>query len=299
MKRGDRIAVVATGFAARREALEQGIAALRRRGFDPVVGKSAFAIDGYLAGADALRAADLDTAIADDTIAAIWFARGGYGTARLLDRIDLARLVRHPKPLLGYSDLSALFAALLGRARTVCFHAPVVAELGDAKAYHAPSLNAMLAGRTIQRRISARATLTQGRARGRLLGGNLTVLCHLLGTRYMPSLKGAVLFLEETGEEAYRVDRLLQHLRSSGVLKGVAAVLLGMFHTPPTKRSFPPDRPLGAVLKDHLAPLGVPVASGIPAGHGPGKWTLPLGGTATIDTAAGLVTFDPRPAPPA
>jgi muramoyltetrapeptide carboxypeptidase len=105
-----------------------------------------------------------------------------------------------------------------------------------------------------------------------------------------------VLFLEETGEEAYRIDRLLQHLRSSGALSGVRAVLVGRFHAPPTARAFPGDRDVDGVLRDHLLPLEVPVVRGIPAGHGPGKWTLPLGGTAILDTKAGLVTFDPRPA---
>jgi muramoyltetrapeptide carboxypeptidase len=226
----------------------------------------------------------------------VWFARGGYGTARLLDRFDLDGLVRKPKLLLGYSDLTALFAALLARARTVCLHAPGVAELGDPRAFQAPSLTACLAGRGTRRRIAARDVLRHGRASGRLMGGNLTVLCHLLGTTHFPNLSGAVLFLEETGEEAYRVDRLLQHLRMSGELARVRAVLLGHFHVPPTARAFPGDREIDAVLRDHLLPLKVPVVRGVPSGHGPGKWTLPLGGTATVDTSGGAVTFEPRPA---
>jgi muramoyltetrapeptide carboxypeptidase len=227
----------------------------------------------------------------------VWFARGGYGTARILDRFDLDRLVKRPKLLLGYSDLTALFSALLAKAKTVCLHAPGVSELGDARAFHAPSLAASLAGRPTRRRVVARDVVRHGRARGRLMGGNLTVLCHLLGTPYFPELRGAVLFLEETGEEAYRIDRLLQHLGMSGALARVRAVILGHFHVPPTARAFPGDRELDSVLRDHLLPLNVPVVSGVPSGHGPGKWTLPLGGTAAIDTKAGFMTFDPRPAP--
>jgi muramoyltetrapeptide carboxypeptidase len=128
------------------------------------------------------------------------------------------------------------------------------------------------------------------------MGGNLTVLCHLLGTRHMPDLRGSILFLEEAGEEAYRIDRLLQHLRMSGALRGISGILLGQFHVPPTQRSFPGDRDLVSVLRDHLVPLGVPVVRGIPSGHGPGKWTLPLGGTAALDTGALRASFDPRPA---
>ena len=296
LRRGDRVGVVATGFAARPEALDAGIEALKRRGLIPVPGPHLRDVDGYLAGADAARAADLDAAIADPDLAAVWFSRGGYGTARLLDRFDLDRLARRPKLLLGYSDLTGLFATLLRRASTVCLHAPGVAELGQLRDFHAPSLNAALAGRATRRRVVSRDVMRAGAARGRLMGGNLTVLCHLLGTRHMPSLRGAIVFLEETGEEAYRVDRVLQHLRSSGALGGARAVLLGRFHVPATARTFPLDRDVDAVLRDHLLPLGVPIVRGIPAGHGPGKWTLPLGGTASLDTEAGFVTFDPRPA---
>jgi muramoyltetrapeptide carboxypeptidase len=295
--RGDRVGVVATGFAARPDALDAGIAALKRRGLIPVLGRHLRDVDGYLAGDDAARASDLDAAVADPDLAAVWFSRGGYGTARILDRFDLDRLVRRPKLLLGYSDLTALFAALLRRVATVCLHAPGVAELGLRQEFHAPSLNAALAGRGTRRRVASRDVIRAGAARGRLMGGNLTVLSHLLGTRHMPDLRGAIVFLEETGEEAYRIDRLLQHLRSSGALSGARAILLGTFHVPPTARSFPGDRDVAAVLHDHLLPLDVPVVRGIPAGHGPGKWTLPLGGTASLDTRTGVVAFDPRPAP--
>jgi len=297
LKRGDRVGVVATGFAARPEALDAGALWLRRRGLVPIPGKHVADVDGYFAGSDAVRAVDLNDAIADPSLAAIWFARGGYGTARLLDRVDFDRLKRRPKLLLGYSDLTALFAALLSRAPAVCLHAPGVAELGRPAAFHPRSLASALAGTTQTRRVAARDVLSPGQASGRLMGGNLTVLVHLLGTKHMPELAGSVLFLEETGEEAYRVDRLLQHLRMSGALAGVRAVLLGQFHVPETARRFPGDRNVDAVFRDHLLPLGIPVVSGIPCGHGDGKWTLPLGGVASVDTGKGTLAFDPRPAP--
>jgi muramoyltetrapeptide carboxypeptidase len=154
----------------------------------------------------------------------------------------------------------------------------------------------MLAGREVRRRVAARDVLRAGSARGRLMGGNLTVLVHLLGTPHMPSLSGAILFIEEAGEEAYRIDRLLNHLRMSGAMEGVRAVLVGQMLVPKTRREYPGDRELTAVLRDHLLPLGVPVVVGIPVGHGPVKWTIPIGGTASLDTGSGLVAFDPRPA---
>lgn len=295
LRRGDAVDVIAPGFAVRHDALDAGLSALRRRGYVPREGASVRAAAGYLAGDDAARAADLDAAIGSDA-RGIWFARGGYGTARLLDRVDLARLARRPKLLLGYSDVTALSGALLARARAVCLHAPFVAELGNPGAFHAPSLAAMLAGRRVGRAVAARDVMRPGRARGRLMGGNLTVLVHLLGTRHMPELGGAILFLEEAGEEAYRIDRLLGHLRMSGALRRVRAVVVGQMLVPATKREFPGDRDGAEVLRDHLLPLGVPVVTGFPAGHGRDKWTIPIGGTATVDTTLGRIEFDPRPA---
>jgi muramoyltetrapeptide carboxypeptidase len=292
------VGVVAPGFAVGHDALDAGLAALRRRGYRPVEGPHLREAAGYFAGDDDARAADIDGALRARDLRAVWFARGGYGTARLLDRLDLRELARRPKLLLGYSDLTALAAALLARSRALCLHAPFVAELGWPEAFHAPSLAAMLAGRPVRRRVAAREVLRAGRARGRLMGGNLTVLVHLLGTAHMPSLRGAVLFLEEAGEEAYRVDRLLNHLRMAGALRHVRAVCVGRMLVPATRREFPGDRDVDDVLRDHLLPLGVPVVCGLPAGHGPGKWTIPIGGMASIDTARGVIAFDPRPAPP-
>jgi muramoyltetrapeptide carboxypeptidase len=297
LRRGDRVGVVAPGFAVRHDALDAGLAALRRRGYRPVEGGHLRESHGYLAGDDRARASDLDEAMGERELRAIWFARGGYGTARLLEHVDLGRLVRRPKLLLGYSDVTALSAALLARTRGLCLHAPFVAELGKPEAFHAPSLAAMLAGRAVRRRVAARDVLRGGAARGRLMGGNLTVLVHLLGTPHMPSLRDAILFIEEAGEEAYRVDRLLNHLAMSGALRHVRAVVVGQMLVPATRREFPGDRSLDDVLRDHLLPLGVPVVTGVPAGHGEGKWTIPIGGTASLDTARGVVAFDPRPAP--
>ena len=296
LRRGDRVGVVAPGFAVRPEALDSGLIALARRGFVAVPGSHLRDVDGYFAGDDAARAADLDAAIAGAEARAIWFARGGYGTARLLDRIDLGRLVRRPKLLLGYSDVTALAGALLARTSAVCLHAPFVAELGKPETFHAPSLAAALAGRVVRRKVRRADVMRAGRASGRLMGGNLTVLVHLLGTPHMPSLRGAVLFVEEAGEEAYRIDRLLTHLRMARAFDGVRAVLVGQILAPAAKREFPGDRDVASVLRDALLPLGVPVVTGIPVGHGKGKWTIPIGGSASIDTANGVVAFDPRPA---
>jgi muramoyltetrapeptide carboxypeptidase len=288
------VGVVAPGFAVPPQALARGTAALTAMGFSVVLGRSVLSRDGYLAGGDAERAEDLDSMLADPAVRGIWFARGGYGTARLLDLLDWKAAARDPKVLVGYSDLTALFAVTVRRTRASCLYGPVVAELGDPASYHAPSLKKMLAGGKVELRFPRRGVLREGRAKGRLLGGNLTVLAHLLGTPHAPDLRGAVLFLEDAGESAYRLDRLLQHLRMSGALRGIAAAVFGSFEPEPKRRKFPPDRPLLELVREVFLPLGVPVVVGIPAGHLPGKWTLPIGGSAVLDTKAGRLTLSAK-----
>lgn len=291
--RGDTVGVVAPGFAVRPAPLHAGVRRLRRMGFRVVLGEHVLSRHGYFAGPDEARAEDLRAMIADADVRAVWFARGGYGTARILDRVPWRLLKRRPKLFVGYSDLTALFCAAVQRGGPVCLHGPVVTELGKPGAYHPSSLRQLLNGESAVLRVRERQVLVEGKARGRLLGGNLTVLAHLLGTRYAPDTRGCVLFLEEVGEEAYRIDRALTHLKMSGVFRDLAGVVVGRFSVPRTQRAFPPDRSLNFLLREFLAPLGVPVVTGIPAGHVPAKWTLPLGGTAELDTAAGEVRFRP------
>jgi muramoyltetrapeptide carboxypeptidase len=296
LQAGDRIGVVSPGFAVRPAALRAGVAALTALGFEVAVAPHASGRSGYFAASDRDRAADFDRFAADRAVRAIWCARGGYGSLRILDRIDWKRLARDPKPLLGYSDATALFAMALRSPRQLCFHAPLVAELGDASAWDRRSLEALLAGTTVTLGVPRNGALVEGRAEGRLAGGNLTTLVHLLGTPAAPDLDGTVLFLEDVGEESYRVDRLLAHLSLAGVLDRVAAVLVGSMAAPPTRRKFPPDRPVRRVLEEHLGRLRVPVVLGLRAGHVAGKRTLPLGGLARIDTRAGSIELVPVPA---
>jgi len=289
---GDRVGVVATGFAVRAKPLRDGIRALETMGFEVERGRHLLAREGYLAGDDEARAGDLRRVLTDPTIAAVWFARGGYGTARLLDRVPWRSLKRSPKLLIGYSDLTALLNPAVERAGCRCLHGPVVVELGEKRSYHARSLRDLLSGKPIELPIVRKQVLAAGRARGRLLGGNLTVLTHLMGTRFAPDLRGAVLFIEEVGEQAYRVDRSLTQLESAGALRGLAAVLVGRSSVP-RRRSFPPDRTFTELLRERFEPLGIPVVTDLPCGHVDRKWSLPLGGSAVVDTAARKLRFIP------
>jgi muramoyltetrapeptide carboxypeptidase len=153
-------------------------------------------------------------------------------------------------------------------------------------------LKATLAGRPLELKLRAGQVLFPGRAAGRLVGGNLAVIAHLAGTPFAPDLRGAILFIEEVGEETYRVDRMLIQLRSAGMLRGIRGVVAGCFAVP-ARRRFPPDRSLDAVFREAFGPLGVPVVTDVPAGHLRAKRTLPLGAAVDLDTDARRVRLVP------
>jgi muramoyltetrapeptide carboxypeptidase len=292
LRKGDTVGVVAPGFAVKPHLLKAGTARLREMGFRTLLGENLLARYGYLAGEDDRRAADLRAMLGNPEVRAIWFARGGYGSSRLLESLPWRSMKRRPKLLIGYSDLTALFAAAIEKAGWPCLYGPVVTDLATPESYHAPSLRRLLAGGSVEIKLGSRQIMVQGRARGHLMGGNLSMLTHACGTRFFPELRGAMLFLEEVGEETYRVDRMLLQLKLAGALRGLAGVLLGEI-TAPERRRFPPDRPLQEVLREYLTPLGVPVITGLRAGHVRGKMTLPLGGRAEIDTPARRIRFVP------
>ena len=228
----------------------------------------------HLAASDAQRLADLHGAFADPEVDAVMCVRGGYGCARLLEHIDVALLRRHPKLLIGFSDITALHGLRDGLG-LAGLHAPMPASnlLGPEAAEDAHALFERLRRGFVAGELLAPAMaphpLNQGsQASGRLIGGNLAVFTALVGTPWLPRAEGAILFLEDVGEEPYRVDRLLTQLRQAGVLHAAAGFLLGSFNGA--------DYP-EAVLADHLAPLGKPILAGWPSGHCQPNEALPLG----------------------
>jgi muramoyltetrapeptide carboxypeptidase len=303
LRPGDTVALVAPASAnflrAEIDAAELLVAAL---GLRPRRGASLERRYGYLAGTDAERAADVNRAFADPEVKGVLAIRGGWGCARLLPRLDYDLIRRHPKPLVGYSDVTALLLAIHVRTGLVTFHGPIGLSawtpftlerarqvLFDALA---PTFANVLVddGRLVPENYRTR-TLTPGVARGRLLGGNLTVLSHLVGTPYLPDWDGAILFLEDVNEDIYRVDRMLTHLALAGILRRVSGVVFGVC------RDCEPGNPglaygsltLEEVFDDHLAALGVPVYTGAMFGHLDDQFTLPVGLEAEIDAGAGTI----------
>jgi muramoyltetrapeptide carboxypeptidase len=299
LNRGSRVALVApAGPLLERDDLTRAEMLCRALGYEPSLGRNTAARHGYFAGTDDQRLADLNDALRDPAIAAVWCIRGGYGTTRILDRMDFDALAAHPKPLIGYSDITAILNAVTRRTGMVTFHAPMARAAMPAFArwhFERVLASAEPAGRlgrlpeppgVLLPHENRIARLHGGVAEGPLAGGNLTLLQCLVGTSHFPDLDGAILFLEDVGEDLYRVDRMLAHLRMAGALERLAGVAVGRFTE--LKRAMT-DGALGfdEVLATYLLPLGIPVAYGFPIGHIDDQWTLPLGVRARLDADAG------------
>lgn len=299
LRRGAKVALVAPASPVFEPAsLDRAVRRIESLGFVPVLGRAARSLHGYLAGTDAERAEDLLRAFADDDLEAIWCLRGGYGCARLLPLLDFELIARHPKPLIGFSDVTALHAALWTRCRHVGFHAPMASNEWapyEVEAFERVVMTPRPAGRLGAPpapppgpgRLGSGPyprTLVGGRAEGPLIGGNLSVFARLLGTPWMPEPDGAILVLEDVSEPTYRLDGMLMQLRGAGWLQRLAGVALGDFGDREGGQRH--QLPFGVVLEELLGDLGIPVAEGFAVGHIPVQTTLPLGTRVRLDADA-------------
>ncbi|MEU4715061.1 LD-carboxypeptidase [Micromonospora purpureochromogenes] len=295
LRPGDTVMLVSPSGPTRPERVARGVELLTGWGLRPVLAPNAYARRGYLAGDDALRAADLNAAFADPEVRGVICTRGGYGAQRVVDLLDMAAVRRDPKVVAGFSDITALQFALWRGARLAGVHGPGAAWLDERTPLRsAESLHAAL---MTTEPVTVAATPDEetfdvrvpGRAVGPLLGGNLCLITASIGTPDMPDLTGAVLLIEEVQEPPYKVDRMLTHLRRAGVLDGVAGVAVGQF----TECADGWDTTVTDVLTECLGDLGVPVLGGLPVGHGVGQLTVPVGTRATLDADAGTLTVSP------
>jgi muramoyltetrapeptide carboxypeptidase len=286
LRPGDRVRVIAPSGPFDRTLVLRGLGWLRER-YDVKFDASLFERDGYLAGPDARRLSELNVALRDPDARAIVATRGGYGLTRIAHAVDTEALRKHPKWLVGFSDVTALHVEAQ-RAGVASLHAHNVAGLGRGDAHARASWLDALERPDAPRRYSGLTVMRTGHAEGRIVGGNLTVLftCAAIGRLRLPA--GAVLLLEDVGEAPYRVDRMLTALFVSGALDAVAAVLVGSFtDAPPGQYGVP----LEHVLRERLGALAVPVLSGLPVGHGARNEPVHLGLRVRVDGSSGSVDF--------
>ncbi len=287
------------GFVADDFDLQLTMEAITAMGLVPVPGPHWRYRFGYLAGTDRDRAADLNAAFADKSIRAILAVRGGWGSARILPLLDWNTIRANPKLLVGFSDITALHLAIQARAGFPTIHGPNAGSSWSRYSYAAfrdlvfdgkLPLYRNLPGdedRLVQRRGRTR-TIRPGKAQGKLLGGNLTVLAHLVGTPWLPNFDGTILFIEDVDEAEYRIDRMLTQLGQAGILRRLAGVVFGQC-TDCTARGGGSGFTLGDVLRQHFGPLGVPAYSGAMFGHVDDQFSLPVGCRAEIDAEAGTI----------
>lgn len=257
---------------------------MRARGYSLKVFPGVYECDGYLAGSDDARLGDLHGAFADSNVDAIICLRGGYGTPRLLDRIDFELLRRNAKPFVGYSDITALHLAISRYAGFVTFHGPLLNAdlLGSKQKPTESSFFNMLGGQVRAGSVLTHplayplTTIEPGIARGRLLGGNLSMIAATMGTPYEIDAEGVILFIEDINEPLYRIDRLLTHLRLAGTLGKLRGAIIGDIAGVDTVA-------LECLLAQTFAPLHIPVLSGWRSGHCDPNLTLPMGALVRLD----------------
>lgn len=301
LREGDVLGLVApAGYIADAAGLERITAVIRSMGLVPKFAPNVMHRNGYLAGSDRERAASLNAMFADPEVRAIMAVHGGWGCQRILPYLDFPLIDAHPKLLIGSSDITALHLALAARTHCPSIHGPNAAHSwgeGPRAAFRAlvfdgaaPTIRNPLAGSDplIPDAWPIR-TFRAGRARGRLLGGNLSVLTAMVGTPYLPSFAGAILFLEDTNEAEYRIDRMLTQLAQSGILRQVAGVVFGQCtncrNPAPGYAGFTIDQ----VLEQHLARLGIPAFQGARIGHIAAQISLPVGAAVEIDAGLGTI----------
>ena len=271
---------------------------VRGMGLVPKLGRHVSDSYGYLSGADRDRATDINAMFADDTVRAIFAIRGGWGSARLLPLLDWDLIRAKPKLLIGSSDVTALHLAFAARAGFPSIHAPNVSyRWGDiswnslwrlAFTGETPILGEAEGNDGGSDRPGT-TTIRSGKASGRLLGGNLTVLSTLMGTPWLPDFAGAILFLEDVGEAEYRIDRMMNQLALAGLLEKLAGVVFGQCARCSSDVPDYAGFTIPEILNQYLSPLGVPAFSGANIGHVSNQLSIPVGANVEMDADAGTI----------
>ncbi|TND10283.1 MAG: muramoyltetrapeptide carboxypeptidase [Bacteroidetes bacterium] len=291
LDKGDLVALTApAGAIFNEESISKVTVALEAAGFRVQQGKTLQARYGYLAGKDEFRANELNALFKNKEVKAIMAMRGGWGCARLLHLLDFAAIERNPKIITGFSDITTLLLAIFQKTGLITFHGPVGnSSLGEFTMDHFLRIVSKGERAELKNPVEdAVQVITPGKARGILCGGNLTVICSLVGSGYLPDWKDKILFIEETDEEPYAVDRMLTQLKLAGILTQVKAVVFGKC----TKCD--PEEPeksltLQQVFDDHLRKIDVPVFTNSSFGHTRDKFTIPVGAEAEVDAATGII----------
>jgi muramoyltetrapeptide carboxypeptidase len=286
LKPGDTIGIAAPASHFDRDAFDRGVDILEGWGFRINIPEEIFDQQGYLAGSDKGRADTINRLFADPEVQAVMCARGGFGAIRSLEFIDFDAVSKAPKIFMGFSDATVLLTAFSSRCRLATLHGPTVTTLAGADERTCQALfEAVSSDRPVRMAPEQNRVALPGQAFGPVVGGNLTTLCHLIGTGFFPEMAGKILLLEDRGEAPYRIDRMLSQMKLAGCFDGMAGVALGAFH------DCGEDRDVDRVFTDAFGNLGIPVLGGFPIGHGKENLAVPIGLSASLDTTQRVLTF--------
>ncbi|MFD0931736.1 LD-carboxypeptidase [Psychroflexus salinarum] len=266
LQKGDKIAIVATARFITKKDLQPAVEVLKTWGLIPVLGTSVGLVDHQFAGSDFERAEDFQNQINDPDIKAIWFAKGGYGSIRLLDLVDFSKLKTQPKWLIGYSDVTAIHLHLqsLGIAS---LHAQMASAIETRSASTSDELKKALFGKKLHiEYVSRHPNQVNGEVKAEVLGGNLSVLYSVIGSQSMPSFKNKILFIEDLDEYLYHIDRMMQNLKRSGLLSQISGLIVGGM-TDMNDNTIPFGKTAEDIIFEAVKNLNIPVAFNFPAGH--------------------------------
>jgi len=283
---GDTVGIVAPAGPFDPTKFMKGKAVLESIGFRTFFDEGIFQKHGFLAGTDVQRADQVNRLFADSDVQAVVCARGGYGSMRILPFLDFKIIQNNPKIFVGFSDISVLLFVLHTRCSLVTFHGPVVTTLANtAEQTIAAMLRVMTSNKILELKPEKGIVIKPGVSSGFVVGGNLTTLCHLVGTPYTPHFNGKILFLEDRGEAPYRIDRMLTQMKLAGCFEGLKGLFLGSFEACGKLDDI--FRIVQEVFKD----LNIPILSGFEIGHARVNITIPIGLRATLDADRQILTF--------
>lgn len=279
LQSGDRVGIVATAGKVKTGSLDQGIKLLQQWGFQVICGPNLFQGHGYFAGTDAQRAADLQMMLDDPSIKAIFCARGGYGTTRMIDSIDFTHFQQQPKWLIGFSDVTTLHQHI-HRLGIQSIHGQTVSALSESQA--SSSIKKVLLGGAYSIESPAHQANRLGQAEGVLVGGNLSLLCNLIGTASAIDTRGKILFIEEVSEPLYHFDRMLVQLARAGKLSELSGLIIGELSSmtnPENKFTLTAEE----IVLEKVANFNYPVCFDFPVGHIKNNWAMPCGRWSVLD----------------
>ena len=299
LQKGDTIGLISPGMRlADRKRYDEIGDQINNMGYKVKEGPNARNTNGYLAGTDKERVSDLHAMFADDSVDAILPFRGGWGCNRLLPLIDFDLIQDNPKILVGFSDITTLLLSIYARTGLITFHGPVgksdwtdftVKNFRDVL-HGATSYTFTIAEDQLCDDCDTLSVVTPGKAKGRLLGGNLTVLAAMMGSDYLPQWENSILFIEDVGEAVYRIDRMLTQLKLNGILDKVSGFVLGQCSGCDPSNSY--SQSMEDILDDHIKPLQVPAFSGAMIGHIKNMTTLPVGLPVSINAQKGTMSLN-------